>query len=273
MNDSTPIALQVDVVARELAKLNELLADENPPLPIADAIAMVESVGRLVDCARVRVLAPIIGDLVLAERLGFASPIAAVASLARISERSARGRLTVAGAVCSDRAITGAPLPAPRPIVSAALAAGEVGLDAAALIATELVSIAARTPANVLDAAELVMVGLATGVSPNGERMVSTVSVDYLACEVRQIAAAADPDGARPREERAMRRRDFRLGKPDDDGLVPASGRLLPEIGSLLAEMLEAHRRSPRFVDLDAELGGVDDLALDSRAADPRTPG
>ena len=273
MNDPATIATQVDVVARELSKLNGLLADECSGLPLAEAIALVESAGRLMDCARVRVVAPLVGDPLLAERLGFASPIAAVASLARISERSARGRLTVAAAVCPDRAITGAPLPAPHPVVSAALDAGEVGLDAATLIATELASIAGRTPASVLDVAESVMVGLATGVGPDGECMVSTVSVDYLAGEIRQVAAAADPDGARPREERAMRRRDFRLGKPDEDGLVPASGRLLPEIGSLLAGMLEAHRRSPRFVDLDADLVSIDDLALDARAIDPRTPG
>jgi len=127
----------------------------------------------------------------------------------------------------------------------------------------------------VIEVAEKMMVGLATGVSPTGELMVSTVSVDYLASEIRQVTATADPDGARPREERAMRRRDFRLGKPDEDGLVPASGRLLPEIGVLLAGMLEAQRRSPRFVDSEATLMSADDIAdsTDSLSRDRRTPG
>lgn len=271
MIDLPGLTRQVEIVARELAMLNELLVERQAAVPIADAIAAVESVGRLMDCARVTVLAPLVGDALAVERLGYASPIAAVASLARISERSARARLTVAGAICDDRSITGAPLPAPHPVVGSALAAGEVGLDAAALIASELASIAGRAPTDVLKVAESVMVGLATGVSPTGECLASTVSVDYLAGEIRQITAAADPDGARPREERARRRRDFRLGMPDDDGLVPASGKLLPEIGLLLAGMLEAHRRSPRFV--DAGLSSPDDVALDSRATDSRTPG
>ncbi|MCY7412356.1 MAG: HNH endonuclease, partial [Salinibacterium sp.] len=215
-----------------------------------------------------------VGGTVLVERLGYTSPTAAVASIARISERSARARLHVATAVCPDRSITGAPLPASRPVLSEALGAGEVGLDAAALIATELASIAGRAPAGVLAVAESVMVQLAIGVSSTGQPMAAAVSVDFLAGEIRQVTAAADPDGARPREERAVRRREFRLGAPDEDGLVPANGRLMPELGSLLAGLLEAHRRSPRFVESDASLSSVDDLAFgaDPRTADPRTP-
>ncbi len=270
MQQPPTIASQVDAVARELSALIDLLADERAVAPIADAIAVVESVGRLVDCARVRVLGPIVGNPALVERLGYASPIAAVAALARISERSARARLKVAAAVCPDRSITGAPLSAPHPMVGEALDTGEVGLDAAALITAELASIAPRTPADVLEVAERAMVQLATGVSASGEPMVCTVSVDYLAGEIRLVAAAADPDGARPREERATRRRDFRLGMPDEDGLVPANGRLMPELGSLLAGLLEAHRRSPRFVESDASLSSVGDLAL---GVDPRTSG
>jgi hypothetical protein len=271
MQPSPTIASQVDAAARELNALIDLLADERTDAPIADAIAAVESLGRLVDCARVRVLAPIVGNPVLVERLGYASAIAAVASLAQISQRSAHARLQVAVAVCPDRALTGAPLAAPHPAVGEALDRGEMGLDAATLIASELAAIAARTPADVLEVAEHAMVQLATGVSSTGERMVATVSVDFLAGEIRLVASAADPDGARPREERAIRRRDFRLGTPDEDGLVPASGRLLPEIGALLAGMLEAHRRSPRFV--DTNLVNIDDVPLDVRAVDPRTPG
>ena len=280
MTQPLTIATQVDVVARELSTLMDLLANEISVVPVADVIVAVESVGRLVDRARVRALAPLVGDAVpaggtvlagrtaLAERLGYASPTAAVASIARISERSARARLNVAAAVCPRVSITGAPLPAPRPVLSEAFDAGEVGLDAATLIATELASDARRAPADVLDVAESVMVQLATGVSSTGQTMAAAVSVDFLAHELRQVTAAADPDGARPREERAIRRREFRLGTPDEDGLVPANGRLMPELGSLLAGLLEAHRRSPRFVESDTSLSRVDDLAFD---ADPRT--
>jgi len=297
------IATQVGVIARELSSLIDLLANEIIVVPVTDVIVAVESIGRLVDCARVRALAPLVGDSALAggpassagtassdgtglaERLGYASPTAAVAAIARISERSARARLNVAAAVCPRVSITGAPLPAPRPVLSESLDAGRLGLDAAALITTELAAVAGRAPSDVLDVAESVMVQLATGLSSTGQPMVAAVSVDFLAGEIRQVTAAADPDGARPREERAVRRREFRLGTPDEDGLVPANGRLMPELGSLLAGLLEAHRRSPRFVESDASLSSVDDLAsgadprtadpraADTRTADPRTPG
>lgn len=276
MSNPPTIASHVDAAARELSALIELLSADGSAFAIADArsladvIAAVESVGRLADCARVRAVAPLASNPGLAERLGAASAIAAVASLAQISERSARARLKVASAVSPDCSITGAPVPARHPLVSNAIDSGVVGLDAASLIVTELDSIAGRAAPDVLDAVESVMVGLATGISSAGEPMVATVSVDYLAREIRQVAAAADPDGARPREERARRRRDFRLGAPDEDGLVPASGRLLPEIGSLLAGMFEAHRRSPRFFDSDASLMSADDLSF---SPDPRTPG
>lgn len=270
MNNPTTLASQVNVVARELSSLIELLSADIAAYPIADAVALVESAGRLMDCARVRVLGPLAAEPVLAERLGYSSATAAVASIAHISERSAGTRLKVAAVVSCDRALTGAVVPARHPLIGAALDAGEVGLDAATLIATELGSLAGHAQSAVIELAEKVMVGLATGVGPSGELMVSTVSVDFLASEIRKVTATADPDGARPREERATRRRDFRLGSPDEDGLVPAHGRLMPELGSLLAGLLEAHRRSPKFVDTDSSLVNADDFA---RSHDPRTPG
>jgi Domain of unknown function (DUF222) len=228
MSRADAIIHQADAVAHELAALIDLLGCDatEAPGPIADVIAAVESVGRLVDCARVRVLAPLVKNPVLSEHLGYASTTAAVASLARISNRSARARLLVAAAVCAEHAITGAVLPAERPAVSEALDAGDLGLDAAHLIAAELASIAGRTPADVLDVAESVMVGLAIGINATGHPIAAAVSVDFLSGEIRQVTAAADPDGARPREERATRRRQFRLGTPDEDGLVPAHPRL-----------------------------------------------
>ena len=178
--------------------------------------------------------------------------------------------------------MTGAHLPAPHPIVGDALDSGQIGLDAAALVATELGSLEGRTPVDVLQVAETVMVRLAAGVSANGEAMVSTVSVDYLAGEIRQVTATVDQDGTRPREDRAKRRRDFRVGVPDEDGLVPAYGRLMPEIGSLLLGLLEAHRRSPRFVESAVGAGGTGGLSSavgllgedgPAASADSRTPG
>lgn len=272
----TQLHAVLDRVTSDLNQLVALLSTEIRHDHTAPTIVAVEAAGRLMDAARVRALAPLVGNGAAAERLGYASPVAAVASLAQVLERTARSRLRVASAVCPDLTITGAPLPAVRAVLSETLDLGKIGLDAAALIATELDTVAGRVDPDVLDAAEAIMINLATGSAAGDQPVVATVSVDYLSTELRQLTATIDPDGARPREERAVRRRGFRLGAPDADGLVPASGRLLPEIGGMLAGMLEAHRRSPRFRDVTAldqphavAPDNVDELAHDF---DPRTP-
>jgi len=237
---------------------------------ITESITEVEALGRLVDAARVRVILHLASDAAEAERLGFASTIAAVASLAQVSEQTARARLAVARATTPDMSIVGASLPAPCPRLAEALRAGQIGLDAAALLVRELSSVAPRVDRETLAVAESIMVNLSTGRDATGEHVLPPVSVDFLCSEVRQLAAAIDPDGARPREERAIRRRSLRIGTQDDDGLFPISGRLLPEVGIGLLATIEASRRSPRFVDtVDA-----DQLAseTDLRGSDPRTP-
>jgi len=74
-----------------------------------------------------------------------------------------------------------------------------------------------------------------------------------------------------------MRRRSVRVGKQNEDGLFPVSGGLMPEVAVLLVGLLEAQRRSPRFVDeaSAAETGGDGDsldLTGEFARADSRTP-
>jgi 5-methylcytosine-specific restriction protein A len=254
-----------DAVSRVSAELRSLIALLGAAEPCPETIAAVEAAGRLMDAARVRVAAPLARDRLAAERLGYASAVAAVASLAQVSERTARIRLALAAEITPDRSISGAPLPPARAHLAQAIDTGAVGLDAAALVARQLDAVAARVPADTLEVAERVMVNLATGRDATGQRDLPPVPVEHLASEIRQIGSAIDPDGARPREERAARRRAFHIGQQDDDGLFPVGGRLTPEIGVLLLGMVEAHRRSPRFTQT---LDPVDDVA----GADSRTP-
>lgn len=212
-------------------------------LPAADALVAVERLGRVVDAARVAAAGRVSAGE--SERLGFASPIAAVATLARVSEKTARARLRVAAATREDRSLTGAPLPPALPVVAAALP--EIGLDAAEVIVRELDAVRPHLEPALVSSAESVMVNLASGLDPTGAHAVIPESVTSLAAQFSMIASAIDPDGARPREERARRRRSFRMGVPDADGLVPIGGLVMPEVGSLLLGLMEAHRRSPRF--------------------------
>lgn len=252
-----------------------------------DAVTALESaelLGRAVDGLRVRAAGMLAHDPVAAERLGFASATDAVASLARVSQRTARARLAVAAAVTENRTITGAPIPAAYPHLDRAIAAGEVGIDAAALLTAELDAVRGRVEPGALRAAEALVVSLATtGAGADaaaGDVPVPIslpISVEALASEVRQVTATIDPDGARPREERAVRRRGFRIGAQDADGLIPVSGRLLPDVGGLLAGLIEAQRRSPRFVDSTftmPDMGSPDGADVDLAAGghDSRTP-
>jgi 5-methylcytosine-specific restriction protein A len=262
----------VDRAAAEVTELIGLLSQQSGPS--AETIAAVEYVGRLIDAARIRAAAPLVSDPRATEELGFANPVATLAALAQVSDQTARARIVVAGATSPDLSISGAPLPPPRTAVAAALDDGKIGLDAAALITRQLDSVAPRVAPETLSVAETVMVNLASGLDPVGEHEVPPASVTYLATEIHQITATIDPDGALPREHRAARRRALRIGAQDEDGLVPLSGRVLPEVGALLSALMEAWRRSPRFVDVgfassDGDPANIDELA---RNADARTP-
>ena len=251
--------------------------------PGADAVTAItaaEQLGRLADALRVQAAGLIAHDPLAAERLGFTSARDAVASLARVTQRTAQARVRIAAGITENRAITGAPIPAAYPLIAEALRCGELGVDAAELLTRELDGVRGRVTPQALGAAEALVVERAVGDSASGAP-VSTISVDALSIEVRQVTATIDPDGARPREERAVRRRSFRIGTQDADGLIPVSGRLLPEVGGLLSSMIEAHRRSPRFRDVvleastdsldDGDGGSLDDAAHhDSRLPDQR---
>ncbi|NYF11658.1 5-methylcytosine-specific restriction protein A [Leifsonia sp. AK011] len=262
-----------------LGELLELVAD-SAPAEVIEALGAVESVGRLADAVRVRVATPLAENATLAEQFGFRSAADAVADVAQISRRAARTRVAVAAAVGTSRSLTGVELPPQRPALAEALDAGEVGLEAASLIVRELDAVASHTESDVQAAAEQLMVTLASGIDPTTGAAASPVSVDYLTAEVRQIASAVDPDGARPREERALRSRGLRVGAADVDGLRSVNGRLLADTAALLEGLLEAQRRTPKFVDVASapaggdidELTDVTGLPIDPATSDDRTP-
>ena len=258
-----------------LGELLELVTD-SAPAEVIEALGAVESVGRLADAVRVRAAVPLAESATLAEQFGFRSAADAVADVAQISRRAARTRVAVAAAVGTSRSLTGVELPPQRPALAEALDAGEVGLEAASLIVRELDAVASHTESDVQAAAEHLMVTLASGIDPATGAAASPVSVDYLTAEVRQIAAAVDPNGARPREERALRSRGLRVGAADVDGLRPVNGRLLADTAALLEGLLEAQRRTPKFVDLaDGDIDALTDAAglpIDPAASDDRTP-
>lgn len=101
----------------------------------------------------------------------------------------------------------------------AAYARGRLGVDAADEDASESADVVAPADA---DAEAPVPI-------PEDLRTLAQVIVAYL-----------DPDGAEPEHERAARSRGVRLGRVKD-GLIPISGRLLPEVAGQMQRIWDAY--------------------------------
>lgn len=140
---------------------------------------------------------------------------------------------------------TGAPLPARWPALRRALLDGVIGV-AGLLAATGPVEQAGprvgtedrlRADAELASYARGMMGAnagsdaMAAGPAPTPEdlRVLAQVIVAYL-----------DPDGAEPEHERAARSRGVRLGRAKD-GLIPVSGRLLPEVAGQMQRIWDAY--------------------------------
>ena len=187
---SPQLMAAVERTSAELLALNALLQHEAAS---PQAVAAVESVGRLADAARVLAAAPLGADPLVSERFGHSTPAAAVAALAQVSDRTARARLMVAAAIAPDVSITGAPLPPALPRLAEALTAGQVGMDAAVLVTRELDSVAPRVPGETISIAEAIMVNLAKGFDATGAKPLPPVSVDRLTAEIRMWVPRSIP--------------------------------------------------------------------------------
>jgi hypothetical protein len=161
---------------------------------------------------------------------------------------TAKRRIRIGEAITPSVTITGAALPARHRHIAAAVAAGHLGVEAAELLVRELDGVAGRVPADVLDEAERGLVLLAAGTDLH-----PPLCVDLVRAQAALFIARIDPDGARPKEKRARKHRRLHIGKETVDGLIPISGDLMAEVGAGLKRLIDAHLRSPAFVDPDAD--------------------
>jgi hypothetical protein len=217
--------------------------------------ALVEEAGRLLDALRVSTAGEIddrsrygLGSDGLAFRLGHRRGAQLVEQLTRVSPGEASRRVRVGRAIRPGTALDGATLPPAHPVVSAALADGSVGVDAAAVIVRCLDDARRTATDDLVLIAETALVETAAA-SP----------ADEVGVQARAWREALDPDGAEPRDERLLRRRSFHLGR-EKDGLVPFGGQLEPVGAALLkAAFAEADKRgaTPRFLSEADERAGV----------------
>jgi 5-methylcytosine-specific restriction protein A len=168
-----------------------------------------------------------IGNDGLAKKQGFmnAARFVAAATGGALAEAS---RMVAVGKATAERpSLTGELLPPKHPHVAAALDAGTLSVEGAALITGMLDRVALRADRDLSDAVEKALVEHGVDV-PN----------DSLRRMVRQAEARLDQDGVKPREDE-MRKGRFLNLREDSNGMVCITGRLDPETGAPVKAAIE----------------------------------
>jgi 5-methylcytosine-specific restriction protein A len=222
----------------------ELMADDD----LLAAMRALEGLGRLVDGRRAALAGEVaersrveLGEQRLSTRRGCRSAAELVERVTQVSAFEARRRIALGSATRARAGFTGEPLEAQFPLVAAALAGGDLGADAACTIIRELDRTRAVAEPGAFAAAEQALVAEATGT---GDGAPLRCTADELRVQAQAWSTFLDPDGRKPDDDRAMRRRGFRLGRARD-GLVPVTGDLMPEVAAKLTRLFDAHL-SPR---------------------------
>jgi hypothetical protein len=205
----------------------------------------VEDAGRLLDALRVATAgevgdrsSPGLGHDGLAFRLGHGKAVLLLAALTRASNAEAARRLKLGAATRVRPTIDGTVLEPFHPLVTGALEAGEIGVEAAARIVRALDEAGRVASDEEIRCAETELVDAARSDTADEIGVQAIVWREFL-----------DQDGAEPREARAYRKRAFRFGA-ERDGLVPFSGQMELINAALLKEAFEEAFRAtkPRFL-------------------------
>ena len=192
---------------------------------------------------------------------GCRTPAELTARLTGVSEATAARRAALGQAVAVRGSLTGGLLPPKFPAVGAAVAAGDLGEDAARIIISTLSSVDLRAdPADWATAEEELVASAVGGFTADQTRVQATV-----------WKIALDPDGVESDAEEAMRQRGLtRLGT--HGGLVRYRMELMPEISGKLEQAIAAvvsPKSKPVFLDGDdAEEAGWDDRSSPQRRHD-----
>ena len=229
---------------------------------LLEAVHAWEDVGRASDAARTWVAAEVehesrreLEGSGLAYRHGFASAKKLVAATAKISERTAGGRVALGRLVRSSLSPTGLPLPSRFPAVESAFFAGQVGVDAASIICRSLSEVVSHvTWSEAVDEAEQRLVETATetfGEPDAGGVPTPRYTVDELVRLAARIREHLDPDGAEPRDAVKQQLRGFSYPRVGADGMARGRYALPPlQLGVFLAAVDSI--LSPRTADPDA---------------------
>jgi hypothetical protein len=234
------------------AALELLGAFDLSGLPIADdkvvtGIAVAaESLARRLSAVQVSVAAEIadrsrheLGTAGLSARHRCVRPAAFLERVLRISGAEAARRVQLGSALRRNLTMTGEVLEPRFPMLAEAVAAGDVGPEAAAIIVRALDDARRVADPGDLNVAEA---GLVEHAKVNAVQQVSDLAI--------VIRDRLDPDGVLPREQETRARRGFRLGR-ERNGIVPFSGGAEPVTAALLKSAFDeanAPGAKPRFL-------------------------
>ncbi|WP_456283840.1 DUF222 domain-containing protein [Microbacterium sp. JZ101] len=238
---------------------------------LAGFTARVEQLGRVVDALRVRAA----GEVAWRSRRGLERPLAGelgcrdgrelLERLTGIPGPAVSARVRLDEATRDRESPTGLPLPPAHPAVAAAVEAGLLGAEPAALIVKAVATARRGAPASEVDKLEVMerhLVGIATGAiatdldeaappaeatSPFPDGAAAAVPWSVVKAHADAWVDVLTADGLPPDPERPIRNRTLTL-TPLPDGAFRVNGTLVPEAGALLQNLLSAHTNPARHV-------------------------
>jgi hypothetical protein len=221
-------------------------------------VAAWERVGRVVDAVRVGVAGEVgarsrseLGDEGLSRSENFTSPSKLVSAVTGVSVREAGKRLELGRRLRGAVMLGGVVGPEPYPVVSVALAAGDLGVEAAAAITRECGVLAERSlEADAVTGAEQTL------VDETVSRHLTADQTAKLAIHLRELL---DPDGAEPRDERLQQQRSLTFTQ-SGDGMLRGKFALTPEQAGVWVGAIQAlqspRTTGPRFVSEEEYVAG-----------------
>ena len=256
--------LTVSLLAGVVAGLHPHRQSDDDVLALLGAM---EAVGRLTDAGRVALAADVDARSErgtrqegLAWQRGAGSGTDLISRVTLVSAREVKRRVRL-GAKTRTVQCVGATLPPRFPVVTAALTAGLIGVDAAEAIVTGLSDMPAHLSPDDLDTAERGLVASATGQITAENKGLPNAGfafpADLIRGQVHQWKALLDPDGTAPDESSVLAARSTIGFGTFRDGLYPLRGGVTPELRGVLNGVfdtyLSAHSTPPAFPSADEQ--------------------
>lgn len=279
MTSIEQVAAAVEAARAALADADSLTLA--PHDQVAEVLARTAELTRVVGGLQLRLVGQVAArstgpaESALCRRLGQRNAKEAVANAFGIRAGEAQALLRVAAATTASVGVSGGEIAARYPRVADAVGAGAVSVAQARAIVGTLEPVAPRADPGLLAWAEEQLVDAA--IDPAGPLV-----PELLVTQARAYAAALDPDGVLPADERLRAMRSLRQ-RQRADGIWETILLSPPEEGSELKAFVDAYsnpRAQVAFRDTDtdpadgsegaatAELGVVDDRTREQRGHD-----